>query len=152
MRYRIRFDEQLCINCKACEVHCKVWNRMPTGLKLGVHLHHGPFMREGKPVLRTVYMPCQQCDDAPCLSACPTGAMRRRADGIVYVDSPRCTGCRACVLACPWKVPQYDAASGRVRKCDLCRERLDAGLRPACVTGCVGGALEFEDQEGICSP
>ena len=144
MKYRMTTDEATCINCKACEVHCKVWNRVPTGLKLGVHLHDGPALRNGKTVLRTQYMPCQQCDDAPCLTACPTGAMTRRGDGIVFVDTPRCTGCKACLLACPWKVPQYDARQIKMRKCDLCRERLDAGLLPACVTGCTTKALKLE--------
>lgn len=144
MKYRMTTDEGACINCKACEVHCKVWNKVPVGLKLGVHLNDGPVQRNGRPVLRTQYMPCQQCDDAPCLTACPCGAMNRRGDGIVFVDTPRCTGCKSCLVACPWKVPQYDAAQGKMRKCDLCRERLDAGLLPACVTGCTTRALSLE--------
>mgnify|MGYP001025298329 CR=1 FL=1 len=144
MSYRMITDERLCINCKACEVHCKVWNRVPVGLKLGVHLNVGPDMRDGRPALHTLYMPCLHCDDAPCLAACPTGAMRRREDGIVYIETPLCTGCRACRMACPWQVPQYDAAQGKMRKCDLCRSRLDAGLQPACVTGCTTHALRLE--------
>lgn len=162
MSYRLLTDEDVCIACKACEVHCKVWNRVPAGLKLGVLLGDGPRMgRAGtttggtpgtgdaggsgtRPVMRTLYMPCQHCDDAPCLGACPTGAMRRRGDGIVYVESGVCTGCRACLLACPWQVPQFDAAAGKMRKCDFCRDRLDQGLLPACVTGCTTKALRFE--------
>ena len=147
MSYRLLTDEDLCIRCKACEVHCKVWNRVPAGLKLGVLLADGPRMQDGRPALRTLYMPCQHCDDAPCLTACPTGAMRRRADGIVYVESGPCTGCRSCLLACPWQVPQWDASAGKMRKCDFCRERLDQGLQPACVTGCTTKALSFGEKE-----
>ena len=143
MSWQIITDEKACINCKACEIHCKVWNRVPVGLKLGVHLSQGPDVCDGKPTLRVLYMPCQHCAEPPCLPVCPTGALRRRADGIVYIEESACTGCRACRMACPWQVPQYDAAAQKMRKCDLCRSRLDEGLLPACVTGCTTKALSL---------
>lgn len=152
MSYQLLTDENACIACKACEVHCKVWNRVPAGLKLGVLICDGPHFRQGresKPAMRTLYMPCQHCDEAPCITACPTTAMRRREDGIVYVESTACTGCRACLLACPWQVPQFDAAAGKMRKCDFCRDRVDQGLLPACVTGCTTKALSFKVLEDI---
>lgn len=150
--YSIQTDEQLCIACKACEVHCKVYNKVPVGLKLGVLLQAGPCLdpqdgedgQNGQKVrMRTLYMPCTHCDEAPCLKACPNGAMRRRKDGIVYIESGLCTACKACFLACPQQVPQFDPKQGKMRKCDLCRHRIDAGLKPACVTGCTMGALHF---------
>lgn len=149
--YSIQTDEHLCIACKACEVHCKVYNKVPVGLKLGILLQVGPHLdnepskkHKGQKVrMRTLYMPCNHCDEAPCLKACPTGAMRRRTDGIVYIESGACTGCKGCLLACPWQVPQFDPKQGKMRKCDLCRHRIDAGLKPACVTGCTMGALHF---------
>lgn len=147
MSYDILTDSALCIGCKACEVHCKVRNKVPVGLKLGVHIQDGPHLRDGKRLLRTLYMACGHCDPAPCLQACPTGAMRRRSDGIIYIEASQCTGCKACLLACPWRVPQYDAALGKMRKCDLCRDRIDAGLLPACVTGCTMGALRLEKRQ-----
>ncbi|MEG2172550.1 MAG: 4Fe-4S dicluster domain-containing protein [Desulfovibrionaceae bacterium] len=142
-RYSITTDEQLCISCKACEVHCKVYNKVPLGLKLGVHVQAGPQFDHGTVRMHTLYMPCCQCDDAPCLTACPTGAMQKRADGIVYIEESLCTGCRACWSACPWRVPQFDAQRQKMRKCDLCRHRIDAGLKPACVTGCTMSALQL---------
>jgi Fe-S-cluster-containing dehydrogenase component len=70
--------------------------------------------------------------------------MQRRAeDGIVFVEASLCVGCEACVTACPWGVPQWNAAAGSVVKCDHCRERVDRGLRPACVTKCTAHALEW---------
>lgn len=145
MSYSLRLDKDRCISCKACEVHCQVWQRVPVGMRLGAHLHDGPFVHEGRVSLRVRYTACRSCDNAPCLEVCPSGAMRRREDGIVYIDEALCVGCESCGRACPWHVPQYDAAAGKMRKCDLCRDRLDAGLLPACVTGCVTNALELEN-------
>jgi Fe-S-cluster-containing dehydrogenase component len=68
---------------------------------------------------------------------------RRDKDGIVYVNAELCVGCKACIVACPWKIPQWDETSGRAIKCDFCRDRLDQGLKPACVTACTARALEF---------
>jgi len=142
--YFIKLDQARCIGCKACEVHCKSTNRVPAGAQLGQHIAIGPVDRKGKPAHLFMFMPCFHCEQPWCVSACPTGAMtRRESDGIVYVDQERCVGCKACIIACPWKVPQWDALNGRVRKCDFCRNRLDRGLQPACVTACTAHALSF---------
>ncbi|BBD06876.1 4Fe-4S ferredoxin [Desulfovibrio ferrophilus] len=69
--------------------------------------------------------------------------IRRKSDGIVYVDRELCVGCKACIIACPWDVPQWDDSQGTVMKCDLCMDRVDEGKRPACVTACTTQALEF---------
>lgn len=142
-RYTIVTDEQLCISCKACEVHCKVYNKVPDGLKLGVHLQSGPYMQQGAVRMRTHYMPCGHCDKPSCLAACPTGAMQQRFDGIIFIEENICTGCKSCLMACPWEIPQFDTKQGKMRKCDLCRQRIDAGQKPACVTGCTMGALQL---------
>ena len=79
------------------------------------------------------------------MRACPTGAMQKREkDGIVFVDHSRCIGCKSCIAACPWGTPQWDPVTRKVVKCDYCMERVDAGLKPACVTKCVTGCLSFD--------
>ena len=98
----------------------------------------------GRPRVRFVYMPCFHCEDAWCIKACPTGAMQRREkDGIVFVQSSLCVGCKSCMAACPWGTPQWDPVTRKVVKCDYCKDRLDDGLLPACVTKCVTGCLSF---------
>ncbi len=142
--YFIKTNNKRCISCKACEVHCKVNNRVPLGARLGQMVTAGPVERGGLPKIRNLFMPCFHCEEPWCVPACPTGAMtRREEDGIVFIQAELCVGCKACIIACPWNVPQWDEAAGKAIKCDFCRERIDAGKKPACVTACTTHALEF---------
>jgi len=68
---------------------------------------------------------------------------KRTRDGIVFVEEKLCVGCKCCISACPWGTPQWDAAAGKAVKCDYCRDRVDAGLKPACVTKCAAHCLHF---------
>ena len=142
--YYIKTNPKRCISCKACEVHCKVHNRVPLGARLGQLVTVGPVDKGGLPRLLNLFMPCFHCEKPWCVPACPTGAMtRREEDGVVFVRAELCVGCKACIVACPWSVPQWDEAAGKAIKCDFCRERIDAGKKPACVTACTAHALEF---------
>jgi Fe-S-cluster-containing dehydrogenase component len=68
---------------------------------------------------------------------------KRGKDGIVFIDKDLCVGCKTCVSACPWGAPQWNSKTGKVEKCDYCMDRLDAGLKPACVSTCTTGCLDF---------
>ena len=93
-------------------------------------------------------MMCQHCDDAPCVTVCPTGASFQRDDGIVLVDKHTCIGCRYCMLACPYKarsfiheqltdqVPNTPRGKGTVESCNFCSHRVDRDATPACVEAC----------------
>jgi len=70
--------------------------------------------------------------------------MQKRAkDGIVFVDASLCVGCKTCITACPWGAPQWNPETGKAIKCDYCKDRIDEGLEPACVTGCTTDALKW---------
>jgi len=142
--YRIKFDKKRCIACYACLVHCKVKNKVPIGISLNRLIAEGPIAdKDGNPTAKLKYQTCMHCKKPECVSACPTGAMYKREDGLVLVKEDLCDGCQACVAACPWQVPVFNELTGKILKCDYCVDRVDAGGTPACVTGCTAKALTF---------
>lgn len=91
---------------------------------------------------------CTHC--GLCASVCPSGAMKKREDGIVDVDRELCIGCGYCYQACPFDIPRYPAEGDRaVTKCTGCAGRVDEGLEPACVSICPTGALAFGDRASV---
>jgi Fe-S-cluster-containing dehydrogenase component len=86
---------------------------------------------------------CQHCKDPACLAECPTGALVREERGSIGIRAELCTGCGACVSACPWDaVRLVPSGSGAVAvKCDLCHGR-DG---PACVLACPTAAIARVD-------
>jgi len=119
-------DMKKCIGCFSCETSCKMEHEDSMGPRRMRVIQIGPKKVNGR--VKTLYMPmpCFHCNPAPCVSACPTGAMQKRArDGIVFVDSEACIGCKRCMQACPYGAPQYDSNTGKVIKCDFCMHRVD---------------------------
>ena len=142
-KYYIDHDRKRCIGCYACEVHCKSEKGVPPGPKLNAII---PVESRDEEIPRTtfIYMHCYHCEQAPCVHVCPTGAMKKRGkDGIVFVEDSLCIGCKSCITACHWGVPQWDGERGKVLKCDYCMDRIDQGLAPACVTKCTARALKW---------
>jgi Fe-S-cluster-containing dehydrogenase component len=145
-RYTIRHDAKRCINCRACELHCQVIQQAPADIRLGVLITAGPdeLPETEKVGIVSAFRPCFHCEKPWCAAVCPTGAIfRRDTDGLVMVLAERCVGCRACVSACPWRVPVVNELTGKMIKCDSCAGRVDVGLLPACVSACTTHALRF---------
>lgn len=142
--YYISQDPRRCIGCYACEVHCKSKNNLPVGPRFCRIRQEGPELVAGLPKITFKFTTCYHCDDPQCMAVCPSGAMQKREkDGIVFVEQEVCIGCRACLEACPWGVPQWDEVNEKAIKCDFCMDRIDAGLQPACVTKCTAHALTW---------
>ncbi|MGZ3406441.1 MAG: DmsC/YnfH family molybdoenzyme membrane anchor subunit, partial [Polyangia bacterium] len=87
---------------------------------------------------------CHHCLDPACMSGCPVGAYEKDAlTGIVKHLDDQCIGCQYCTFTCPYDVPQYSAARGIVRKCDMCSDRLAHAEAPACVQSCPNEAIRI---------
>uniref|UniRef100_A0A831ZSW1 4Fe-4S ferredoxin n=1 Tax=Desulfacinum infernum TaxID=35837 RepID=A0A831ZSW1_9BACT len=149
-QYYLFQDVKKCIGCHTCEVQCKANKGLPVGPKVCQVVEVGPKFVGALPRASYIFMPCFHCENPWCVAACPTGAMQKRTkDGIVFVDEDLCVGCKTCISACPWGAPQWNAQTGKVVKCDYCKDRLDQGLKPACVTVCTTHCLHFGKPEEL---
>ncbi len=146
--YYLYQDVKKCIGCQSCIIACKSNKNIMVGPKLCDIITIGPKFIGDLPRAAYIFMPCFHCEIPWCVSACPTGAMQKRAkDGIVFIDQTLCVGCKSCITACPWGAPQWDPETGKVVKCDYCMDRIDQGLKPACVTVCTTHCLNFGTAE-----
>ncbi len=119
-------QSELCDGCKDCEKACEGVH----GVKnITIHDVGGSYYS----------IRCQQCEDAPCVSICPTGAMTK--DG---VDSTKCIACGFCSMACPFGC--INLAEGSAHKCNLCKNREEG---PACMKACSKKAIELLDLDYI---
>lgn len=135
MRYGFVIDQRKCIGCHACTVACKEENQVP----LGVNRTWVKYIEKGTfPDTRRYFsvMRCNHCDNAPCVTICPTVALYRRPDGIVDFDGDRCIGCKSCMQACPYDALYIDPETQTAAKCHYCAHRVEVGLEPACVIVC----------------
>ena len=173
-------DLDTCVGCHACVINCKEWNTSGYGTALSDQDPYGanptgawlnrihtfevtPTKPKGQGVgevigtageARVVHFPksCLHCEDAPCVTVCPTGASyKRQEDGIVLVDEDKCIGCGLCAWSCAYGAREMDAAAGVMKKCTLCIDRIyneeleEVDRQPACVRTCPAGARHFGD-------
>jgi Fe-S-cluster-containing dehydrogenase component len=174
MKLGLAVDLDTCVGCHACAVACKEWNgeslmaggapdydpygKDPSGVWFNRirHFEVAEFGNGPGTGTRTVNVPmsCMHCEDAECVTVCPTGASYKRAeDGIVLVDPEKCMGCNYCAWACPYGARELDEIKGVMRKCTLCVDRIydqaldEADRQPACVLACPAHARHFGDFE-----
>ena len=142
--YRLAVDNGACWGCRTCEVACKQENQAPDGVRLISVIEEGPRRVEGKLDFRYRVNLCRHCDDPPCVEACPAEAITRREDGLVILETAACTGCTLCLEACPYQAIAFAEREGKAYKCNLCVQRLDRGLIPACADNvCEGHCIYF---------
>jgi Fe-S-cluster-containing dehydrogenase component len=148
-RNTLMIEASTCIGCHACMTACKLENDLPAGPRPIVAIQTGPLETENGLMAQHWPATCFHCDQPACVLACPTGAMQKRDDGLVFSDLQLCIGCQTCAVACPFGHPQLNPASGKIAKCDGCRQRVDAGLWPACVLVCPTGALSYGSAQNV---
>jgi len=145
-RHALIIEEYACWGCRACEVACKQEHHQPDGINYIYVNEMEPKSIHGKLDFMYRINVCKHCDSPSCAKACPEQAIFKRQDGIVAIDYEICTGCRACIDECPYDAITFDRADGIARKCDLCSNRVDQGLYPACADNiCLGHCIYFGD-------
>ncbi len=102
------------------------------------------------------YLPrmCNHCSNPVCVTACPTGALEKRGDGLVLRDEEVCMGDRFCMEACPYKKVYFNYDRHVGQQCIGCFPRIDMGVAPVCVRQCPGRAVfvgYLDDQESSVS-
>lgn len=138
-----------CIGCHACTVACKSEHDVPLGVNRTwvKYIETGAFPNTGRTFS---VMRCNHCDDAPCMTICPTSALHRAPNGVVDFDDSRCIGCKACMNACPYDAIYINPDTNTAHKCNFCNHRVEVGLEPACVVVCPTHAIitgDLDDPE-----
>jgi formate dehydrogenase iron-sulfur subunit len=153
MSKALLYDATLCINCKACEQACAERNKLPYDDAIAAEQKQSAHkltvvVDKGEKFMRRL---CMNCVDPTCVSVCPVAALRKTAAGPVTYDADACIGCRYCMVACPFDVPKYEWGSllPRMRKCDMCADRVAAGKPTACTEACPVGATKFGERDEL---
>jgi len=142
-QHGFHFTADNCIGCHACEAACSEKNDLPPHLSFRSvgYVEGGTYPNFTR---MNISMACNHCDDPVCLKGCPTRAYTKHPEyGAVLQDPDICFGCGYCTWVCPYNAPQLDPVEGHVQKCNMCVDRLEVGLKPACVSACLGNALNF---------
>ncbi len=132
-----------CVGCLSCQTACAVEHSESKTLIGAVSESISPKSRvyvEWVAPDKKIPIVCRQCEDAPCMYACISGAITRNQDGVVVTDPDKCIGCWTCVMVCPYGVIGRHVGAAKAYRCDRCPDR-DV---PACVSACPTGALVFD--------
>jgi len=147
MQYGFYFDQTRCTGCFTCAVACKDWHDIPAGPAKWLRVRCFEKGEYPRPFVAYLFIPCYHCENPACLDACPGGAIEKNHEsGIVTVNPNECLGretCQACADACPYGAPQFgEGQNPKMKKCDLCHERIQANQKPICVEACPMRALD----------
>ncbi len=128
------------------------WSKLsaadPSGIRCS-YKHH-PENRGFDAVLERIRfgLICRRCESAPCVVACPHGALEKvpngqNGDKVLRRANMLCTGCGTCAMACPFGTVSDDLMVFASSVCDLCKDRLGSGEKPLCVQTCHDGAVGY---------
>ncbi len=137
-------DSDNCIGCHACTVACKSEHDVPLGVNRTwvKYIETGTFPNVAR---KFSVMRCNQCDDAPCMTICPTSALYRAPNGVVDFQDDDCIGCKSCMNACPYDALYMNPETSTAHKCNMCNHRIEVGLEPSCQIVCPTEAIKIGD-------
>lgn len=168
-------DLTKCTGCRGCQVACKQWNDLPYELTVCWGCYDNPpdlspstwnriafyeWEEDGQPKWMFRPVRCFHCTDAPCVTACPTGALYKDDMGFTAFDESLCNGCGYCTQACPFNIPRltdqdpFDGTAnltgkGKASKCTFCQDRAHNDLVPACAKTCAPGAIQYGERQAM---
>ena len=157
-------DTSICTACRGCQVACKQWHNLPAEKTKNRGTHENPadlsfqtykvvrfneVVVDGK--FKWLFFPeqCRHCPEAPCLETAddPKAIFKDPATGaIIFTAQTKNLDTQEIIDACPYNIPRA-AKDGTLAKCDMCIDRVENGLLPACVLTCPTGAMSFGDRE-----
>lgn len=168
MRFSICIDISKCTACRACQVACKSWNRLKAEQTENKGSHENPPDLSATTWNRIMFVEnrlpngvidwsffndrCRHCDDAPCMyeaDSVPGAIITDDTGAVIYTEKTSQLEYDSILSACPYDIPRYDEETNRIYKCTMCIDRITNGLKPACVTACSTGALNFGTKEDM---
>jgi formate dehydrogenase iron-sulfur subunit len=161
-------DTTLCTACRGCQVACKQWHDLPAEKTQNYGSYQNPLDLTfntyklvrfsevevgGK--LKWLFFPdqCRHCLEPPCEMAAddPEAIFRVPATGaVIYTTFTKRLDADAIRESCPYDIPRA-AVDGSIAKCDMCNDRVENGLLPACVKVCPTGTMNFGDRADMLS-
>lgn len=146
---KIYCDIRKCVGCRSCELACATEHSESKDLVHAIKESPRPVRRLKAEATNgnIISLHCQHCEDAPCVSACMSGALSKdKETGATIHDKDKCVGCWMCVMVCPFGAIVKGIEERIAFKCDLCPDRDDYACVRACPTRAlfVGTKKEFE--------
>lgn len=147
-------DRSKCVGCKNCELAC-IAAHSPNGLLAAAYAFGAENAVRPRTKLEVdgagARFPqfCRHCARPACVEACMSGALEKRADGLVICDTARCVGCYMCVMSCPYGNARPSMGKDHIMiKCDACTGRACMACVAACPTGCL--SVIEDGAEAVC--
>uniref|UniRef100_A0A7C4AGQ8 Formate dehydrogenase n=1 Tax=Fundidesulfovibrio putealis TaxID=270496 RepID=A0A7C4AGQ8_9BACT len=160
-------DLSRCTGCRGCQIACKQWKQLPAEQTRNTGSHQNPpdmsavtlkvvRMKEvGKgDDFKWLFLPdqCRHCLDAPCKMAGDdivkdAIAQDKETGAILFTEKTKDLPFDVIRGACPYDIPRQNAKTKVMAKCDMCNDRVLAGLKPACVKTCPTGAMNFGERD-----
>ncbi len=166
-------DTTRCTACRGCQVACKEWHDHPANVTKQRGTHQNPpdlnpynfkvvrfrehLGADGQVIWNFFPEQCRHCVTPVCVDVAdmtvPGAMVHDRATGAVLVTEKSAKlsaeDAQAVIDACPYNIPRYDPATGRLTKCDMCIDRVANGMAPMCVKTCPTGAMYFGERAEV---
>lgn len=168
MEFSVCIDISKCTACRACQVACKSWNKLKAEQTENKGSHENPPDLSANTWNRIVFMEtrlpkgaidwsffndrCHHCEDAPCMYAAdsvPGAIITDDTGAVIYTEKTSQLDYDSILSECPYDIPRLDEKTNRIYKCNMCIDRITNGLKPACVTACSTGTLNFGTQKDM---